>query len=70
MDEVPMNSFTSPVTGTNMLADLNPDGDQSVQVLKDASSAAIYGSRAANGVLLLLLPSRKGDKMLRFLQIF
>lgn len=38
-----MNSFTSPVTGTNMLADLNPDMIESVQVLKDASSAAIYG---------------------------
>ena len=53
VDGVPMNSFTSPVTGTNMLADLNPDMIESVQVLKDASSAAIYGSRAANGVIIV-----------------
>ena len=50
VDGVPMNSFTSPITGTNLLSDLNPDMIESIQILKDASSAAIYGSRAANGV--------------------
>mgnify|MGYP001151684213 CR=1 FL=1 len=53
VDGVPMNSFSSPITGTNLLADLNPDMIESIQVLKDASSAAIYGSRAANGVILV-----------------
>ncbi|RZM27007.1 MAG: SusC/RagA family TonB-linked outer membrane protein, partial [Pedobacter sp.] len=33
--------------------DLNPQDVESVSVLKDASSSAIYGSRAANGVLLI-----------------
>ena len=60
VDGVPMNSFSSPVTGTNMLADLNPDMIESVQVLKDASAASIYGSRAANGVIIVT--TKKGKK--------
>ena len=39
VDGVPLNAFTSPITGTNLLADLNPDMIESIQVLKDASSA-------------------------------
>ena len=35
------------------LSDLNPNDIESVEVLKDAASAAIYGSRAAAGVLLI-----------------
>lgn len=45
VDGVPLNSFTSPITGTNLLAEINPDMIESVQVLKDASAASIYGSR-------------------------
>jgi TonB-linked SusC/RagA family outer membrane protein len=40
------------------MADLNPNDIESMEVLKDASSAAIYGSRAANGVILIT--SKKG----------
>lgn len=40
-------------TGTNYLAGLNPNDIESLQVLRDASAAAIYGSRAANGVILI-----------------
>jgi len=36
-----------------VLKDLNPDDIESIDILKDASSAAIYGSRAANGVILV-----------------
>lgn len=39
VDGVPMNSFTSPISGTNLLSDLNPEMIESVQVLKDASAA-------------------------------
>jgi TonB-dependent starch-binding outer membrane protein SusC len=39
---------------------LDPNSIQSVSILKDASSAAIYGSRAANGVLLIT--TKKGDR--------
>jgi TonB-linked SusC/RagA family outer membrane protein len=35
------------------LADVNPNDIESMEVLKDASAAAIYGSRAANGVILI-----------------
>lgn len=35
------------------IADLNPDDISSLEVLKDASSTAIYGSRGANGVILV-----------------
>ncbi len=38
---------------TNPLVDLNPNDIESVEVLKDASAGAIYGSRAANGVVLI-----------------
>jgi TonB-linked SusC/RagA family outer membrane protein len=40
-------------TRYNPLADINPNDIESVEVLKDASAAAIYGSRAANGVLII-----------------
>ncbi|HSM06429.1 MAG TPA: SusC/RagA family TonB-linked outer membrane protein [Longimicrobiales bacterium] len=39
--------------GSNPLNFLNPDDILSVTVLKDASAAAIYGSRGANGVILI-----------------
>ena len=40
------------------LSDINPNDIESMEVLKDASAAAIYGSRAANGVILIT--SKKG----------
>lgn len=53
VDGVPIQSFTSPLTGTNTLAEIDPLTIESVEVLKDAASAAIYGSRASNGVILI-----------------
>jgi TonB-linked SusC/RagA family outer membrane protein len=44
------------------LSDINPNDVQSMDVLKDASSAAIYGSRAANGVILVTTKKGKTDK--------
>jgi len=38
---------------TNALADINPSDIQSIEILKDASATAIYGSRGANGVVLI-----------------
>ncbi|GAA4322411.1 TonB-dependent receptor [Mucilaginibacter gynuensis] len=51
----PTESYVGPGTGTgnNYLAGINPNDIESVDVLKDASAAAIYGSRAANGVILI-----------------
>lgn len=56
IDGVPVisqNLGTTANEPTNPLADLNPQDIESVQVLKDASAAAIYGSRASNGVILI-----------------
>ncbi len=39
--------------GLNPLADINPNDIESIEVLKDGASTAIYGSRAANGVILI-----------------
>ncbi|WP_308990405.1 TonB-dependent receptor [Mariniflexile litorale] len=39
--------------GLNPLADINPGDIESIEILKDAASTAIYGSRAANGVVLI-----------------
>ena len=44
------------------LAFLNPADIQSVEVLKDASATAIYGSRGANGVILVTTKSGKSGK--------
>jgi TonB-linked SusC/RagA family outer membrane protein len=54
IDGVP--SFTGDIGGTasnNLLGDINPSDIESIEVLKDASAAAIYGSRASAGVLLI-----------------
>jgi TonB-linked SusC/RagA family outer membrane protein len=47
-----------PFTGN--IGDLNPDDIKSIDVLKDASATAIYGSRGANGVLMIT--TNKGQK--------
>ncbi|GAA4796990.1 TonB-dependent receptor [Olivibacter ginsenosidimutans] len=44
------------------LSDLNPDDIESLQVLKDAASTAIYGARAANGVIIVKTKSGKQGK--------
>ncbi len=46
-----------PVDFGNGIADINPDDIESITVLKGASAAALYGSRAANGVLLITTKS-------------
>ena len=47
-----------PITGG--IQDFNPQQIESIEVLKDASAAAIYGSRAANGVILVT--TKKGTR--------
>ncbi|MEP7231405.1 MAG: SusC/RagA family TonB-linked outer membrane protein [Ginsengibacter sp.] len=46
----------------NGLVDLNPDDIESITVLKGASAAALYGSEATNGVILITTKSAKGKK--------
>src|SRR5690606_33164383 len=45
--------------GMNLLAELNPNDIESIEVLKDAAAAAIYGSRATNGVVIITTKSGK-----------
>lgn len=46
-----------PITGN--IANINPDEIESISVLKDASSTSLYGSRAANGVVIVTTKSAK-----------
>lgn len=48
--------------GTNALALINPADIESIEILKDASAAAIYGSRSANGVVLITTKSGQEGK--------
>ncbi|WP_273277780.1 SusC/RagA family TonB-linked outer membrane protein [Maribacter polysiphoniae] len=49
-------------TESNPLATLNPNDIESINVLKDASAAAIYGARAANGVVIITTKRGKSGK--------
>ncbi|MCU0325120.1 MAG: TonB-dependent receptor [Spirosomaceae bacterium] len=48
--------------GTNPLADINPQDIESIEILKDASAGAIYGARAANGVVLITTKRGKSGR--------
>ena len=47
------NTGNGSFTGGNPMDNINPNDIQSIEVLKDAAAAAIYGSRASNGVVLI-----------------
>ena len=54
IDGIPMTSGDIAYLGNaNALADINPTDIESMTILKDAAATAIYGSRAANGVVLI-----------------
>jgi len=60
VDGFPITNFQQPGTGNrydggtqSVLNSFNPNDIESVSVLKDASATSIYGSRAANGVILI-----------------
>ncbi|MDR1332545.1 MAG: TonB-dependent receptor [Tannerella sp.] len=60
VDGVPIQSTNVSSGTTNPLADINPADILSMDVLKDAAAAALYGSRAANGVVMIT--TRKGQQ--------
>jgi TonB-dependent starch-binding outer membrane protein SusC len=64
LDGVPITTYSQSTYGgaTNPLIDLNPNDIESIEVLKDASAGAIYGSRAANGVVLITTKRGKSGK--------
>lgn len=71
IDGIPLEDNTAS-TGTNggdiqnsnrnPMNNINPNDIESIEVLKDASSAAIYGSRGANGVVIITTKSGKSGK--------
>ena len=71
VDGIPFDNFTgAPDNGYwnrsldmgNGIADINPDDIESMSVLKGPSAAALYGSRAGNGVILITTKSGKRQK--------
>jgi len=46
-------NFDAPPSPRNPLAGINPEDIESIEILKDASATAIYGSRGANGVIMV-----------------
>lgn len=62
VDGVPLDSDI-PNSSRNALNFINPNDVASVSVLKDASAAAIYGSRGANGVIIITTKSGKAGRM-------
>ncbi|HXJ99250.1 MAG TPA: TonB-dependent receptor [Gelidibacter sp.] len=61
VDGVPYSSSGSGSNvDVNPLSDLNPNDIESFEILKDGAASAIYGSRAANGVILIT--TKKGKK--------
>lgn len=64
VDGVPISSgvVQNTYTEANALADINPADIASIDILKDAAATALYGSRAASGVIIITTKQgRKGD---------
>lgn len=63
IDGIPVSSTAGDETsGINPLSGLDPSSIESVQVLKDAASASLYGSRAGNGVILITTKKGKSGR--------
>lgn len=63
VDGVPLSKVSAESTGgINALAGLDPSTIESVEVLKDAASASLYGSRSGNGVVLITTKKGKSGK--------
>ena len=65
LDGIPTfsGSNSSVVANNNVLADINPADIESYEVLKDGAAAAIYGSRASNGVIIITTKKGKSGKL-------
>ena len=64
VDGVPITvgNYGIPGTSSNTLSSINPEDIESITVLKDAASASLYGSRAANGVVVITTKQGKQGK--------
>jgi iron complex outermembrane receptor protein len=63
LDGVPLETGGISGNSNNFLSLINPNDIESITVLKDASSSAIYGSRASNGVIIITTKKGSGDQM-------
>lgn len=63
LDGVPLESGGISGNSSNFLSMINPSDIESMTVLKDASSTAIYGSRASNGVIIITTKKGKEGKV-------
>lgn len=75
VDGVPLAGGTQPASAdlglgsssdTNPMNFLNPSDIESISILKDASATAIYGSRGANGVVIITTKKGRGEGALEF----
>ncbi|AQG82369.1 SusC/RagA family TonB-linked outer membrane protein [Spirosoma montaniterrae] len=67
VDGVPLNNFGGTVLDAggqrqSALADINPNDIESIDILKDAAAAAIYGARGSNGVVLITTKRGRSGK--------
>ena len=63
VDGIQLNTDIGSInTANNPLNFLNPDDIESIEILKDAAAASIYGARAANGVVLVTTKKGKAGK--------
>ncbi|NNM22378.1 MAG: SusC/RagA family TonB-linked outer membrane protein, partial [Flavobacteriaceae bacterium] len=63
------NPSTNQDDASNRIADIDPEDIENVEILKGASAAAIYGSRAAGGVVIITTKrGRRGDAKVSFAQ--
>ena len=58
-----MTETSSEGSSYNAMSDINPNDIESVEILKDGAATAIYGSRAANGVILITTKRGSQGKM-------
>lgn len=63
LDGVPLEAGGISGNSGNFLSLINPNDIESITVLKDASSTAIYGSRASNGVIIITTKKGSGEKL-------
>ena len=59
-----------PLTEGSSLNSINPQDIEKIDILKDPSSAAIYGSRAANGVVIITTKKSRADKSTVSLDVY
>lgn len=63
LDGIPLENGGISGNNGNFLSLINPNDIESITILKDASSTAIYGSRASNGVMIITTKKGTGDKL-------